>query len=191
MLCQVKLELWVLGYKEQALRNNVWVKYISGIINGLKHIFQKKGLGLVSVSTSKSLGLVSVLVLSGLGNVLALVGVVLTTTLLTTLVKFQFHQRGTTSNMQKHLATHHAIPLLDCRMLIHYCLAMQVSQAAAELTGRHLLLMWKVTSLQVTSRHLPFSNPKQRSAVTRVPVCAPLNLHSCSVAGFASRYYVN
>ena len=42
--------------------------------------------------------------------------------------------------------------------------------------------------------HLPFSNPKKCSTVTRVRVRALLNLHSCSVAGFASgviRYSVN
>ena len=44
-------------------------------------MFQKKGLGLVSVSISKILGQVSVSVLSGLGNVLVSVGVVFTTTL--------------------------------------------------------------------------------------------------------------
>ena len=35
-------------------------------------------------------------------------------------------------------------------------------------------------------RHLPFSNLKEHSTVTRVRVCALLNLYSCSVAGFAS-----
>ncbi len=58
---------------------------------------------------------------------------------------------GTTSNMQKHLA--HTSTQFICRTvacLIHYYLAtqqQQVSQAAAELTRRHLLLMPKVTCL--------------------------------------------
>ena len=65
---------------------------------------------------------------------------------LVTLVKFSFHQRGgTTSSTQKHLATQHAIHWQDCSVMINYYSAMKVSQAAAELTRCHLLLMPKVT----------------------------------------------
>ena len=63
---------------------------------------------------------------------------------LATLVKFPFHQRG---NCLQYAETfgHTAIYLQDCRVLIHYYLATQVRQAAAELIRRHLLLMQKVT----------------------------------------------
>ena len=60
---------------------------------------------------------------------------------LATIVKFLFHQRGELPPICRNIWPHSNSFI----MLIDYYLATEVRQAAAELTGRHQLLMPKVT----------------------------------------------